>query len=258
MKAVVCTHSRHDLARLAVRRLLQLAAGIDSVVVLDASESMSDCPGAEVVHKPYPKFCGAATARGLYPGEDLLCIDDDVMLISAIDVNERYTACRSKPPNGFMLMVFRPWREGVASLRQVRLRSPDQAPGYDWADVAAAHGSEFLDNAWLHIDKGSSGDDELRTALEEHLSGVSVPSFAQRLKNFAASAVKHVAAGMPMCTDEQVAERFAICQACEFYQDGTCQKCGCPLARERKFISKLSWAKESCPVGKWGPAGNSQ
>jgi hypothetical protein len=23
--------------------------------------------------------------------------------------------------------------------------------------------------------------------------------------------------------------------------------------RERQFISKLSWANESCPVGKWGP-----
>lgn len=79
------------------------------------------------------------------------------------------------------------------------------------------------------------------------------PSLAQRVANFAASAAKHVASGMPMCTDEQIQARWAICQGCEFHQNGTCMKCGCPLVRERHYISKLSWANEKCPVGKWGP-----
>jgi hypothetical protein len=82
-----------------------------------------------------------------------------------------------------------------------------------------------------------------------------LPPLAERLANFAASAAKHVAAGMPRCTDEQIAERFAICQGCEFLSGGACSKCGCPVVREAKYISKLSWATESCPVGKWGPAG---
>ena len=80
-----------------------------------------------------------------------------------------------------------------------------------------------------------------------------LPSLAQRVANFAASAAKHVASGMPMCTDEQIAARWAICQGCEFHQNGTCVKCGCPLVRERHYISKLSWANEKCPVDKWGP-----
>jgi hypothetical protein len=58
---------------------------------------------------------------------------------------------------------------------------------------------------------------------------------------------------MPRATDEQVAERFAICQGCEFLSGGACSKCGCTVVRQAKFISKLSWAAESCPVGKWGP-----
>jgi hypothetical protein len=29
--------------------------------------------------------------------------------------------------------------------------------------------------------------------------------------------------------------------------------CGCPVVREKAFVSKLSWAGEKCPVGKWGP-----
>ena len=80
-----------------------------------------------------------------------------------------------------------------------------------------------------------------------------LPPLAQRVANFAASTAKHLAAGMPRCTDEQIAERFAICQGCEFLVNQACSKCGCPVVREARFVSKLSWANESCPVGKWGP-----
>lgn len=77
------------------------------------------------------------------------------------------------------------------------------------------------------------------------------PTFLQKAKNFAAAAVQHVAAGAPMASDEEVARRFSICQGCEFYDGKACMKCGCPIVRESKFISKLSWADQSCPVGKW-------
>jgi hypothetical protein len=80
--------------------------------------------------------------------------------------------------------------------------------------------------------------------------GLSLP---QKVANFARSAARHVAAGMPRATDEQVAERFAICQGCEHFDGRACRQCGCPVVRERQFVSKLSWAGESCPVGKWGP-----
>jgi hypothetical protein len=79
------------------------------------------------------------------------------------------------------------------------------------------------------------------------------PSFLEKVGHFATSAVKHVAAGAPRCTDEQVAARHAICSACEYFDGKACKKCGCPVSRERTYISKLSWAGESCPVGKWGP-----
>jgi hypothetical protein len=81
--------------------------------------------------------------------------------------------------------------------------------------------------------------------------GLSLP---QKVANFATSAAKHLAAGMPRATDAQVAERFAICQACEHFDGKACRKCGCPIVREKQYISKLSWAGESCPVGKWGTA----
>jgi hypothetical protein len=80
------------------------------------------------------------------------------------------------------------------------------------------------------------------------------PRLAAKVVNFAASAARHVAAGMPKATDAQIAERFAICQGCEHFDGAACRKCGCPVVREKRFLSKLSWAGESCPIGKWGPA----
>jgi hypothetical protein len=79
------------------------------------------------------------------------------------------------------------------------------------------------------------------------------PSLLQKAANFAAASAKHVAAGMPQASEEEVARRFAICQTCEHFDGRACRKCGCPVVREKKFLSKLSWANESCPVGKWGP-----
>lgn len=79
-------------------------------------------------------------------------------------------------------------------------------------------------------------------------------SLLTKAKNFAAATVNHVASGMHRCTDEQIEERFAICQGCEYYVDNACSKCGCKIARDKAIISKLAWAEQSCPVGKWGPS----
>jgi hypothetical protein len=82
---------------------------------------------------------------------------------------------------------------------------------------------------------------------------ITAPSFLEKVGNFAAAAAQHVAAGSPRCTDEQVAARHAICAGCEYFDGKLCTKCGCPVSRERTYMGKLSWADQSCPVGKWGP-----
>ena len=100
-----------------------------------------------------------------------------------------------------------------------------------------------------------SEDGDTITVDETHPAFPRAPksglTLTQKAANFAASAAKHVAAGMPQCSDEERERRFAICQGCEFYDGKSCTKCGCPAVRERKFLSKLSWANERCPVGKW-------
>lgn len=100
--------------------------------------------------------------------------------------------------------------------------------------------------------------DETHPAYPRAKPGVEPPTFLQKAANFATSTVKHVAAGAPRCTQEQIDARFAICQACEHFDGKACKKCGCPVKREQAFVSKLAWANEKCPAGKWGPVGNSQ
>jgi hypothetical protein len=80
------------------------------------------------------------------------------------------------------------------------------------------------------------------------------PSFLEKVKNFASAAVSHVAAGMPMCSDEEIIRRHDICLTCEHLQNDACNLCGCPVARVAGYVSKLSWADQECPAGKWGKA----
>jgi hypothetical protein len=111
--------------------------------------------------------------------------------------------------------------------------------GYTWGEVRPCIVAE--DGDMITVDETHPAYPRLKP-----------PSLLQKAANFAASAAKHIKAGMPLCTQEQIDQRFAICQGCEFYKDNACLKCGCPLSREKQFISKLSWANEKCPVGKWG------
>lgn len=82
------------------------------------------------------------------------------------------------------------------------------------------------------------------------------PGLLEKVLNFTASAARHIAAGAPRCTQEQTDARLAICQQCEHFDGRSCRLCGCRVVRERAFISKLAWAGEKCPVGKWGPIAN--
>lgn len=80
----------------------------------------------------------------------------------------------------------------------------------------------------------------------------SAPGFLEKVKNFATAAAGHVAAGMPMASDEDIIRRHDICLACEHLVDNACTQCGCPVSRVAGYVSKLSWADQECPVGKWG------
>ena len=103
-----------------------------------------------------------------------------------------------------------------------------------------------------------SQDGDIWTVDETHpdyprRKPVAGPGLLQKAANFASAAAAHVAAGMPQASQEQIDQRFAICQQCEHFDGKACRLCGCPVVREQAFVSKLSWANEKCPAGKWGP-----
>lgn len=77
------------------------------------------------------------------------------------------------------------------------------------------------------------------------------PSISTKAKNFVSSLYGHIKNGMELCPESVIENRYSICQQCEFFQNSTCQKCGCPLMRDRIFVSKLAWASEKCPINKW-------
>lgn len=75
------------------------------------------------------------------------------------------------------------------------------------------------------------------------------PSLFQKARNLvsAAGRVTQAAASGQAITSsrEEIKRRLEICEGCEFYKNGTCQKCGCVI----RFKTKL--ATEKCPLGKW-------
>lgn len=86
------------------------------------------------------------------------------------------------------------------------------------------------------------------------------PPLFKRLKNFTVAAIGHALDGFPTCTQDEIDARFAVCRACELYRPnsenpdvGLCTHtdCGCPVTREDKYVSKLGWREDGCPLGKW-------
>lgn len=99
----------------------------------------------------------------------------------------------------------------------------------------------------LHSGQGAPIFPCKRTFIREK----SGPSLGSKVLNFAKSAINHVANGAPLCTEDQIEKRYSVCNGCEFLQDNSCTKCGCPISRTKHFVSKIAWADQECPIGKW-------
>jgi hypothetical protein len=88
----------------------------------------------------------------------------------------------------------------------------------------------------------------------EEMPTRSAPGFLEKVRNFATAAAGHVAAGLPLASDAEIIRRHDICLTCEHLQNDACNLCGCPVSRVAGYVSKLSWADQECPAGKWGKA----
>lgn len=73
----------------------------------------------------------------------------------------------------------------------------------------------------------------------------------KKIKNFAYALIKHIMGGAKRTTMSERQKRLEICKSCEFFDGYACQQCGCPITQQAKFISKLDWANQHCPINKW-------
>lgn len=73
----------------------------------------------------------------------------------------------------------------------------------------------------------------------------------EKIVGFLGSVKEHIANGLELSTDEEILQRFRICNSCEFYQNNKCKLCGCPIFARKSMIGKLSWKSSTCPIKKW-------
>lgn len=80
------------------------------------------------------------------------------------------------------------------------------------------------------------------------------PSMARRALNLIVATAKHVSDGMKQRSQEEIEALLTNhCQQCNQYRDGVClhKMCGCNVNKDRRFMNKLAWRSEHCPLGKW-------
>jgi hypothetical protein len=150
----------------------------------------------------------------------------------------------------------------VISCLRHHLKSRAAQRGYTFDEVRACIVSEDGDRITVDVDHpayprhpkpGYTPPPPKPAEPTPDLTRTDAPSFLTKVRNFAVASAKHVAAGAPMASDEEIIRRHDICLGCEFLKDNACTKCGCPVVRAKQYVSKLSWADSECPVGKWGP-----
>lgn len=54
-----------------------------------------------------------------------------------------------------------------------------------------------------------------------------------------------------LCTEGEIDSRHKICITCKFFNNNSCDKCGCALSKDRNYLNKLAVRTESCPINKW-------
>jgi hypothetical protein len=74
-----------------------------------------------------------------------------------------------------------------------------------------------------------------------------------RLKTFVKSLLFHIYGGFPKSTKQEILYRYSICLGCDEFNKvkSQCNVCGCAISQQKKFLNKLAWADQECPMGNW-------
>lgn len=74
-----------------------------------------------------------------------------------------------------------------------------------------------------------------------------------RIITFLKSLMWHIYSGSPKATTKQILERYITCKNCQEFDHvlSQCSVCGCNIGIRKRFLNKLAWADQECPLGKW-------
>lgn len=72
-----------------------------------------------------------------------------------------------------------------------------------------------------------------------------------KIFNFMKALCFHIGAGCPKSTQTEINKRYAICESCQMFHNDQCLECGCNISTKSKFLNKLAWKDQKCPLGKW-------
>ena len=74
-----------------------------------------------------------------------------------------------------------------------------------------------------------------------------------KVKRFINALIWHISLGSPKSTQEQINSRYSLCIVCESFdqKNSCCGECGCLISNKKRFMNKLAWADQKCPLGKW-------
>lgn len=143
-------------------------------------------------------------------------------LAKAEDCNKVFGPCSGSNEDPNLYCVFRPWSGGSC--------------------ICVRGGCERI----IKLPEGVRCED-----LPQILCKGNGPGLLQRAKNFSKAAGKHIQAGGPKRTQEEINQIVIICKSneCGFYSKKrricTHRDCGCNVKR------KAMWKMEKCPEGFW-------
>lgn len=83
--------------------------------------------------------------------------------------------------------------------------------------------------------------------------GIRKPNLTTRIMNFLPALTSHLMTGSRKTTQEEMAQRLAVCKECPLFMANTCthDSCGCNIKDTQVFLNKLYWADQKCPLDKW-------
>jgi hypothetical protein len=75
----------------------------------------------------------------------------------------------------------------------------------------------------------------------------------KQIYNFTIAIIQHIRYGAKKSSIYEIKHRYSICLSCEMMSktNNQCLECGCYISNKKKFMNKLAWKDQKCPLGKW-------